>query len=164
MAVDFTHIYIHLVRKVFLLLSPLKPSVLVLPMDVALVRSNLVVKVMHHGFVEVLLLVHISFMSLQGLSPSGVLDRIIVLDDSIVFMGHNIATIVQGLHLVCPSRRVPRKSIVAQIDMPFHLRAQNRIGSYSATTLETTAGCLVKTSLCVTRAHNALTLRNQVVF
>lgn len=102
-------------------------------------------------------------MSLERLSPGGILGWVEVLNDTMVELWHNITAVMERLDLVWGSWRVSRKSIVAQVDMPIQFWTDQVIWRHSSSTVESRAGRLVETSLRAISACKTLTLCNQVV-
>ena len=102
-------------------------------------------------------------MSLERLSPGGLLGWVEVLNDTMVELWHNITAVMERLDLVWGSWRVSRKSIVAQVDMPIQFWTDKVIWRHSSSTVEARAGRLVETSLRAISACKTLTLCNQVV-
>ena len=72
------------------------------------------------SLVEVLLLSDLILMTLQGLLPSVTFGRVVVLDDAMVLVGTNIATIMKLLDLTSHKWRIPHKTVPTQVDMTVH--------------------------------------------
>ena len=69
-------------------------AILVLVIQIVPVLIDFFVKVIHDCLVEVFGLDHMIFMTIESLSPSCSLGRVIILNHSKVFLWHNIAAIV----------------------------------------------------------------------
>ena len=69
--------------------------------------------VAHDGLIEALLLRDILLVPLLGLLPCYLLGRVVVLNHTEVFLRHDIATVVQGLHLASHRGCVLCQSVLA---------------------------------------------------
>lgn len=145
----------------------LPPEGFVLILDVFLVLVNFSVKVRHHSFVHIPRLGDVFLMPLKGLLPRKVLGRVVVLNHAVVLLRHDIAAVVEGLHLACQSRHVSCKSVLSQIDVSLQLWIEHRaVRSHAATTLETAARSFVETGgrvVACSSADESLALRDEVV-
>ena len=86
----------------------------------------------HHYLVEILLLVNLVFMTLQGLFPGYVLGLIGVLDDSRVLIGLLVAAVMQSFDLASHYGVVADQAVASQVDCTV-LSGVEAIGASSRT-------------------------------
>ena len=162
-----TYIWIHLTLDV--LEEPLLflPDHLILRMIRILIILNPLEMFRHNMFIAIFLLCDLVFVSLQGLFPSLALGWVVILNHSVILIRANIATVMQVFHLTSYKRRIPDKTITAQIDMTFHSRTD---WTWDLRASAPTHCVAITSSIWapmirrgVARTYQALRLRNQVV-
>ena len=90
-------------------------------LSLCLIRSFILLNsfkvLLYDSLVEVLLLSDLILMTLQGLLPSVTLSRVVILDDAMVLVRANIATIMKLLDLTGHKWRIPHETVPTQVDM-----------------------------------------------
>ena len=90
-------------------------------LSLCLIRSFILLNsfkvLLYDSLVEVLLLSDLILMTLQGLLPSVTLSRVVILDDAMVLVRANIATIMKLLDLTSHKWRIPHETVPTQVDM-----------------------------------------------
>ena len=110
-------VLVHLVSNVLI------EALLFLPDHFVLRRTDILVcfdplkMLSHDRFVHIFLFGDFFFVALQGLPPGVTLGRIAVLDDSMILLRADIATVVQLFDLAGDKRGISDQTIAAKVDV-----------------------------------------------
>ena len=112
-----TYVLIHLVSNVLVeALLFLSNHFVLRSADILICLDPLEV-LSHDRFVHIFLFGDFLFVALQGLLPGVTLGGIAVLDDSMVLLRADVATVVQLFDLACYKRGISDQAITAKVNM-----------------------------------------------